>query len=312
MGTIFFRLLYPWLSLGIGLLYTLGAGLARYLGATLDWLGFWSGLACVILIQCGGSLLVAYFDPHLAERLQELQPRQRSSEDANGLIQTSTRPLDAFALVRYQRAILVAAFACLAAVGSLSILLAVAGRPGPALLVWLLFGAIGTFTYCAPPLRLETSGYGELLLAVLISQVVPAIGFILQEGGFHPLLSTSTLPLVVLALAMWIALDFPRFSRNNRLGMKTLVIRMGWKNGMLVHNLLILSAYLLLGLAVFGGLPWFVTLAALASLPIGLLQVWQMWRISQGLPPNWPIFTLNAVATFGSMAYLIAYSYWTH
>jgi 1,4-dihydroxy-2-naphthoate octaprenyltransferase len=255
---------------------------------------------------------VAYFDPHLAERLQELQPRQRSSEAAGSPIQTGPPPLDAFALVRNQRAILVAAFACLVAAGSLSILLAGTGRPGPALLVWLLLGAIGAVIYSAPPLRLATSGYGELLLAILVSQVVPAVGFILQEGRFHPLLSTSTLPLVVLALAMWIALDLPRFSRNTRLGIRTLVIRMGWKNGMLLHNLLVLSAYLLLGLAVFGGLPWFVTLAALASLPVGLLQVWQMWRISQGQPPNWPIFILNAGATFGSMAYLIAYSYWTH
>lgn len=312
MGTILFRLLHPWLSLGVGLLYALGAGLSRYLGTNLDWPGFWSGLAWVVLIQLGGSLLAAYFDPQLADRLQELQPRQRSSDVAGSPSQTELRPLDAVTLVRYQRAILVAAFACLAAAGSLSILLAVAGRPGPGLLVWLLLGAIGAIAYAAPPLRLATSGYGELLLAVLLSQVAPAIGFILQQAEFHSLLSTSTLPLVFLALAMWIALDFPHFSRNNRLGMKTLVIRIGWKNGMLVHNLLILSAYLLLGLAVFGGLPWFVTLAALASLPVGLLQVWQMWRISQGQPLNWPIFTLNAVATFGSMAYLIAYSYWTH
>jgi 1,4-dihydroxy-2-naphthoate octaprenyltransferase len=312
MGTIFFRLLHPWLSLGVSLLYLLGAGLARYLGATLDWTSFWSGLAWVVLIQSGGSLLLAYFDPRLLERLQELQPRSRLSDTPGSPIQTGPSPLDGFALVRYQRAILVAAFACLAVAGSLSILVALAGRAGSALLVWLLLGALGAVFYSAPPLRLGASGYGELLLAVLLGQVVPAIGFILQEGGFHPLLSTSSLPLVVLALAMWIALDFPRFSRNNRLGVKTLVIRMGWKNGMLVHNLLILSAYFLLGLAVFGGLPWFVTLAALASLPVGLLQVWQMWRISQGQPPNWPIFTLNAVATFGSMAYLIAYSYWTH
>ncbi len=312
MGNFLFRLTHPWLSLGVGLLYALGAGLARYLGTSLDWPGFWSGLAWVILVQLGGSLLLAYFDPHLAERLQELQARQRKAETLDRQSQDGMLPLDAFTLVRIQRAVLLAAFACLAVAGSVSILLAGAGRLNSSLLIWVLAGVIGVVIYSAPPLRLATSGYGELLLAVLVSQVAPAVGFILQEGEFHPLLSTSTMPLVVLALAMWIALDFPRFSSNTRLGIKTLVIRMGWKNGMLLHNLLILSAYLLLGLAVFGGLPWFVTLAALASLPVGLLQVWQMVRISQGQPPNWPIFTLNAVATFGSMAYLIAYSYWTH
>jgi hypothetical protein len=81
---------------------------------------------------------------------------------------------------------------------------------------------------------------------------------------------------------------------------------------MVVHNVLILVAYLLLGLAASLGLPGFAVWPAFLSLPLGLLQIYQMWRISNGFKPNWTAVTLTGLALFAFMAYMITYAYWTN
>jgi hypothetical protein len=81
---------------------------------------------------------------------------------------------------------------------------------------------------------------------------------------------------------------------------------------MQLHNLLILAAFLLFGLGLILGLPAFVALPALLGLPFGLLQIYQMRRISDGFKPNWTALTLVSVALFTFTTYLVTFSYWTH
>jgi len=87
-------------------------------------------------------------------------------------------------------------------------------------------------------------------------------------------------------------------------------VRVGWQSGMVLHNLLILTAFLLLALAAVFGLPWFIALPAFLPMPLGLLQIWQMRRIADGMKPNWTALTLNALALFAACAYMITFSYW--
>jgi len=80
---------------------------------------------------------------------------------------------------------------------------------------------------------------------------------------------------------------------------------------MILHNILILSAFLLLGLAATFGLPLAIVLPALIPLPLGLLQIWQMRRIDAGAKPNWTTMGFTAVILFASVAYLLAFTFWT-
>jgi 1,4-dihydroxy-2-naphthoate octaprenyltransferase len=109
---------------------------------------------------------------------------------------------------------------------------------------------------------------------------------------------------------MMIAIEFPDYATDLKTGKQTLLVRMGWKNGILVHNICILFAYLLVVLAFSLGFPRQVALAALLTIPFGLLQFWQMLRISAGQKPSWQALTLNAVLSFGTMAYMLAFSFW--
>jgi 1,4-dihydroxy-2-naphthoate octaprenyltransferase len=90
-----------------------------------------------------------------------------------------------------------------------------------------------------------------------------------------------------------------------------LMIRAGWENGMLFHNLSILSAYILLGLAAILGMPIALAWPAFLTLPLGLFQIRAVNRIAAGNKPNWLNLSLMAVALLGLTTYLLAFGYWT-
>ncbi|MDZ4159986.1 MAG: hypothetical protein U1B80_09365, partial [Anaerolineaceae bacterium] len=89
------------------------------------------------------------------------------------------------------------------------------------------------------------------------------------------------------------------------------MVRLGWQRGMVTHNLLILTAYLLVGAAALAGLPWALTLPLLFTMPLGLFQVWSMVQIANGAAPRWRLLTFGAVAIVGMAVYLVTLSLWT-
>jgi hypothetical protein len=47
------------------------------------------------------------------------------------------------------------------------------------------------------------------------------------------------------------------------------------------------------------------------TLPIGLLQIWQMRRVADGAKPNWMTLTITPMVLFAAMTYLLAFAFWT-
>jgi 1,4-dihydroxy-2-naphthoate octaprenyltransferase len=159
--------------------------------------------------------------------------------------------------------------------------------------------------------RLSHTGYGELTTAILLANLVPAFGYLLQTGEIHRLITLSTFPLTALLLAMMVAIEFPDYGTDLKFQKKTLLTRVGWESGMTMHHIFILGAYLFLGLALVNGLPRWIALPAFLSLPLGLWQIWYMRRIAGGIKPNWTALTTNAVMLFASTSLLLAFSFWT-
>jgi 1,4-dihydroxy-2-naphthoate octaprenyltransferase len=296
------RILRPLLILGGVVVYALGAGIARYLGAGVDWSAYILGQAWVISMQLATFLLIEY-----QHKQDTLPPSNRHHPNLAPHGGEGAIP---------RRSVLLAAFTSMAVMASLTVIVIAQVKPGPLVVLMMLVGFLGGLFYSTPLARggtsLEASGYGELAAAFLMGYLIPAFSFVLQAGDLHRLLSMATIPLVAICLAMFIALETSSYAADLKSGQCTLMVRMGWKSAMNLHNTLIFSAYLLVGLASFFGQPRFAVLAALFSLPVGMLQFWQMWRLSQGARPNWMAIRINAIATFGLMAYLLTYSYWTH
>jgi 1,4-dihydroxy-2-naphthoate polyprenyltransferase len=296
---VLIRMIRPLYLISGLVLYTLGAGIARYLGEGLEMSIFLVGSGWVIAMQLATHLLHEYYAA-TPERSNPNRTGQTGGSGAGGEGQIPPR------------SILFLAFACLAVVAMLTVVIIDQVKPESSTYLIMAIGFLGGFFYSTPPVRLENTGYGEFTAAFLMGFLIPAYAFSLQAQHLDRLVLMVSFPLVVLALGTLIALELPDYQSDLRRGKRTLTVRLDWKVAMNLHNVLILAAYLLIGVATIFGLPRFIALAAMLSLPAGFLQVWQMWRIGQGGKPNWNALTINAASTFGLMIYLITYALWTH
>lgn len=288
----------PLFLLGGALVYGLGVGIARYLGAPIDWSLYIIGQAYVTTMQLSAQYLNEYFDATADQQ----NPNRTPFSGGSGAVGEGKLS---------QETVMWAALTTLTILASLTVVLISVVQLTPLLVTLVVLAFAGSFFYSTPPVRLSQTGYGELSTSILVANLVPIFAFVLQTGEMHRLLVMSTFPLTALHLAMMIVFEFPDFLNDLKFEKLTLLVRVGWERGMVLHNILILTAFLLLGLAATFGLPWAIALPAFIPLPIGLLQIWQMRRIAAGGKPNWTTMAFTAVVLFGSVAYLLAFTYWT-
>lgn len=296
--TLFIRLSRPIFLLGGALVYALGAGIARYLGYPIQWDLYLLGQVWVTTMQLGSHYLNEYFD---APR-DVNNPSRTPFSGGSGAIGPGK-------LTR--NTALMAAATSLTITASMTVLLIQNADASPLFNLFLSLIFLGAIFYSTPPVQLAATGYGELTTSILVANLVPGLAFILQTNELHRLLMMSTFPLTAIHLAMMLTFEFPDFANDLKYEKQTLLIRLGWQNGMVLHNLLILTSFLLVGIAMLYGLPSAIGLPALLPLPLGLLQIWQMRRIALGAKPNWKTLTWTAVVLFGSMVYLLTFSFWT-
>jgi 1,4-dihydroxy-2-naphthoate octaprenyltransferase len=295
---LFIRMSRPLFLLGAVLLYALGVGIARYLGNEINWSVYLLGQTWVTLLQLATHYLNEYYDaPADADN-----PNRTPFSGGSGAVGPDKLPLSVP---------LISAAACLAIAASITVML-INTRTltvQSILVMGLIFA--GAFFYSAPPVRLASSGYGELTSSIIVANLVPAFAFLLQVGVLHRLIAMATFPLTTMHIAMMLAFELPDFATDVRYGKTTLLVRMGWQSGMTLHNMLILFSYLLLGLAMLLGMPTPIALPAFLTFPLGVLQIWQMHRISEGSKPYWQTLTLTSMILFGVTAYLLAFGFWT-
>lgn len=278
------------------LLYALGVGVVVYRGETIDWGVYWLGQACVSLLQMSSSYLLEYYDRLLSPQ------RWRERYSNNPRPEQQAR--------RERNIYLLAAITTLTIGAMLTVLLFSRGVIPPAGYLFLGVAFLLAFFYSVPPMRLAYSGYGELIAAVLLANLAPAFGYLLQAGDLIEVLGVLTLPLTTLYLAFSLATSLEHYFREIKAGRQNLMIRLGWQRGMFLHNLCILISYLAMGVATLFGLPWELTWPRLLTLPIGLFQVWQIWQIGNGAKPRWRLLRITAYATFAITVYLQVFTLW--
>jgi len=250
-------------------------------------------------MQIGSFALYDYFNPD--DRASE---KDSSNKNLTPINETDNK---VNSLTR-----LVVCFSCLAIASSFTVLLLQSSRLTPVVGLMMATVLIGGTLYSLPPVRLSTSGYGELMVSILFANVIPALSYALQAGDMHRLIAMTTFPLTPLLLAMIIALQFPTYSHDMKYEKRTLVIRMGWQNALNMHNILITCAYLLLAISMFFQMPMFIGAPIFLTLPLGFIQMWQMKRINDGVKPNWQALTVSWIVLCYTVVYLLAYSFWIH
>lgn len=288
----------PHFLLGGILVYALGAGIAHYMGQIIRWDIYLSGQLWVTLIQMSTNFFNEYFDFHGDQE----NPKRTLFSGGSGALGPGKLP---------REVALWAGIICLSVAASFSVLLINRSHSVNELAVVMLLIFMGAFFYSVPPIRLAASGYGELTAAVIVSNLVPVMAFLLQSGEFHRLVAMATFPLTVINIAMMLALELPDYATDLKYGKRTMMVRAGWERGMLLHNILVVLGFTLLGLAVLFGLPFSIALPGLLSLPLGLFQIWMMNRIASGAKPNWAFLGFTAVALYIFMVYLLTFAFWT-
>jgi 1,4-dihydroxy-2-naphthoate octaprenyltransferase len=282
------------------LLYVLGVGISRYLSGQVNWVSFFFGLTWAVLLLLGFQYLNEYFYPETV--YDDPAWRHTPFSGVSGAIGKGRLP---------RPVAFWAGLTCLTITASLTVLIIENLRLN--LVGMLILGLIlvGEFLFALPPLRLVSSGYGELIMAFIVVGLIPALAFLLQGHDFHRLLIMVAFPLTTLYLSMLLALEFPDYALDIKQEKKPLIVRIGWQRGMLLHNILILGSFVILGIAFVFGLPLSIGWPIFLVLPIGLFQIWMMNRIADGAKPNWNLLVLIALTTFGLTTYLLTFAFWT-
>jgi 1,4-dihydroxy-2-naphthoate octaprenyltransferase len=285
-----FRLTRPLHLIFTAMTYTLGAGIARYLGAFIHWPAFWIGLFAVLLIQVAAYWLVETFRLPFAPLAPGETPRQREN---------------------FRVLLLQVSFAALTLFFVAALTLFLTRSFNLASGIFLALDFLLLIAYAVPPLRLSETGYGELALAVSISAFVPAASFLFHADEFHRLLPLMSFPLSFLALAYLLVANFPTFATDQKLERRTLLTRLGWQRAIPIHHILVLAAFLLFASTPFFGIPWRMVWPAFLDLPFAAAQIIWLQRIARGGRSLWNFFVPLAATVFGLAVYLLAFTFWT-
>lgn len=288
MKNIFFltRPLYLILTL---LTYSLGLGIARYLGTTLRIESQLLGGVILVFMLAAAGLFTAYFRPFnepivAGETLAEREALQRLLL-AFGLAFLAVAGLFVFLLQR------------------LGLINLEAG------LLFVTF-VVAALANALPPLRLTTRGFGELIDAFLIASLTPTIAFFLQVGDFHRLLTLFTFPLFLIFLACFLALDFPAYADDIKYERHSLLTALTWQQALPIHNLLLIAAYIMLMAGPVLGISFALIWPVLLTAPVAAYQIFTLRKISNGAAPFWSAFKITAIAMMALAAYLMVLAFW--
>jgi 1,4-dihydroxy-2-naphthoate octaprenyltransferase len=294
----FVRLGRP-LFLGGGfVLYALGAAIAAWHGHAIAVSTYLLGQLVVTALQLMTHYANDYFD--YEADCANLTPTRWSG---------GSRVLPSGEIPR--RAALVAAL-LLAGIGVTAGLQLAAGAAAGVQVIALVLTILAlSWAYSAPPLRLHSSGLGELDVVVVVTGLVPLLGFTLQAPdriGLRTLL-LAVAPLVCLQLAMLLAIEFPDEKGDRATGKRTLVVRLSPARAVPLYAGITLAAYAILPILVVAGLPFAVAAAAAVTAPVA---AWRLWRVRAGdclTPARWESLTFWAVALLvaTSAAELVAF-----
>ena len=140
--------------------------------------------------------------------------------------------------------------------------------------------AVLAWAYSAPPIRLCARGLGEVDTALVVTALVPFLGFALQAPDFVGVetLLLAIVPLVLLQIAMLIAIELPDMAGDAATGKRTIVVRIGTDRAAQLYVAITTLAYLAIPLASLLGLPTRVVIAATLPVPIAA------WRLGTGRP----------------------------
>jgi 1,4-dihydroxy-2-naphthoate octaprenyltransferase len=290
-----FSILKPINTLFILLTYFLGIGIAHYLGFPQKLNPLWNGLILIVAFHTGSVFLGKYLNDFIFCYPQYYaKDKVHSNEFQEQKI--------------FQTLVLLIGVACIA-ICMIPIFAFIVS--GGFKITNLIIIVMAIFIICVIemfPAQVSSAGLLEFLQAMVFANLIPSIAFSLQANTFHRLLFLLTFPLLFLFLALFIILGVPRVKNNLESKDQSIFSKIGPILTLKIHNLLILLAYLTLLLGSIFDLPWKLIWPTLVTLPIGMIQLWQINQILKGHKPAIHPLIFNAIGTTGLATYFMILS----
>ena len=289
----FIRLSRPVFLLGGFVLYGLGAAVSRFDGITLSLSRYLLGQIAITSAQ----LMTHYFN-EVYDFAADSSNRNRTFwSGGSGVLPTGQIS------VQTARAAALAALA-VSIIAMIATAFAMSFSAAIILHLVIIFGA---WAYSAPPLRLLSTGGGELVAAVIVSGLTPAFAYALQSGSLNIGLIWIFIPLIAIQFAMLLIFDIPDRESDASADKRTAVVRWGVQRAGRIAIAAIISAFgVLTARVVFTDNPGVVGLAAL---PLAVYVIWRLYRSTMETEKQYGSFTFAGVSlyTVASLALLADY-----
>ncbi len=152
--------------------------------------------------------------------------------------------------------------------------------------------------------------YQLLFESIFYVILPPAFAYFLHSDETHLFLTLVVAALIPAYLAYRLLTQLRKFGQDQKMGAPTLVVSVGWDWGMTLHSALILLTFVIFGIALLLGLPWFILWPVFLVLPIGLLEIFLMERTRRGAKPYWLVMKIASASVLFLPIYLIGFAFW--
>lgn len=270
--------------------YALGGGLVQYVRHLDNW---------GVLIQGGLFLLFVLLSIELLKVLEQLRDIKHWPEDAT---------LNQIKRTRWVIALLIATFLTVAMTIAIDWLLAGSLWGGLTVLIIGFLFSVGI--YYVSDLKDSLRPFKILIEALLFVVIPPAIAFFTQSSEPHRFLTLAVIGLVPAYLAYRLLIQLKAYRHDLQNEILTFVTYVGWEKAMVIHNALILLAYLIFALIALLGFPWFLLWPVFLTLPIGLVEIWLMEGVRRGKKPLWGVMQFATACVLFIPMYLLGFAFW--
>lgn len=265
----------------------LGLAINHYLGNKSQWSGFWNGLLFFLFILIGCKLIGKYFQIQTQSYPEESKKKQETI------------------FITLMSGV---AFIAISIIPLVSLIINHLINP-----INILFISLGIFIIGMVevfPSQTTHWGLEEFFKAFLYANIIPAFTLSMQMNVYHRLVFLLTFPLFFLYLAFFIVKNISSVYDSIDKSSGSLLKKIGSFAVLRLHNLSLLMGYFILLAGSFFELPWKLIWPALMTIPIGLIQIWQVNQILSGRKPNMLALEFTAVSIALFTTYFSVLSLW--
>jgi hypothetical protein len=155
--------------------------------------------------------------------------------------------------------------------------------------------------------KLVQTNYSIIIEALTGSLLMFLLGIGVQSRNPTPDDFLIALPLFFLFIASSIAYQFPDFGKEISKRGKGFLDLIGWENGIKLHNIAILAAYLTLIVFLTTRNTFYIYWPALLTIFISLFEIFLLTRVVAGIKPNWGMLRTTAFLQYFSIVYFLVF-----